>query len=418
MADGPPPTGGVSIKNNLNVKLNQLKMLKNKNEGEKFLIMTRADEKKDMSAVSPFLLKKVIQTVGGDVIKCIKLRNGTVLIQTKDTKQAEKIIKIINLNDNISVSVEEHNSLNEAKGIIYCPELQYISDEEFLSEMENQNVVELRRFKKKDGDNVRETGLYCLKFSLSKIPNEVYIGYQKYYVRQFIPLPLRCMNCLNFNHIAEKCKKEKMCNNCGEVYHLKNENEKCTKPEKCCNCKEAHNAFDKRCPKFLKEKEIKSIKIKENVDIKEAVKRYNQRFPFSTTFSKIGEINMKKNCGCKCNCNNNNNNNKPEIVKNLNQENLGKIKTNIEPTDFKFNSNISLNTQNTKTLENGNIVIAKNLSKKKKRELKKNITQINKKIKTLKNNNKTCLDSSFSSLDNFSDIPDDNDSTKYNTMEC
>ncbi|XP_055378123.1 uncharacterized protein LOC129609900 [Condylostylus longicornis] len=340
-----------------------------------------------MSSVSPFLLKKVIQNIAGDVLSCTKIRDGTVLVKTKNVVQAGKLIKLVKLSPEVNVLVEEHKTLNEVKGVFYSPDLQYVSDEEFLNEMKDQKIIEIKRFKRKTDNAFIETGLYCVKFSVTKLPNEIFIGYQRYSVRPFIPLPLRCMKCLNFNHLTENCKKEKMCSNCGELYHLI-DNEKCAKPEKCVNCKDSHNAFYKKCPRFLKEKEIKTIKIKENVDMKEAIRRYNMRFPFVRPLSEILN-NQKQVCRCKCSCNNkitdeDKISDKSKIVfgddmKKNEHENKIENKPIIQPIIQPINP--SANITKSITLENGNIILPKNLSKKQKREIKKQISK-NKKPKT------------------------------------
>ena len=55
---------------------------------EKFLIMERIDSFETFLSVSPFLIKKVIDSVvGGEVQQCKKLINKSILIQTKENIQ-------------------------------------------------------------------------------------------------------------------------------------------------------------------------------------------------------------------------------------------------------------------------------------------------------------------------------------------
>ena len=102
--------------------------------------MNRVDQGATLTTVSPFLLKKVIDTVAGEIDKCIKLRNGTVLLLTKNLQQAEKLVQLTSLNNNISISINEHNSLNQVKGVVFHHEFKYVSDDEILSNCKLQNV--------------------------------------------------------------------------------------------------------------------------------------------------------------------------------------------------------------------------------------------------------------------------------------
>lgn len=70
--------------------------------GEKFLVMERIDSADTLANVSPFLIKKVVDSVaGGEVIQCKKLLNGSILIQTKSFVQANKLIQLTSLSPEI-----------------------------------------------------------------------------------------------------------------------------------------------------------------------------------------------------------------------------------------------------------------------------------------------------------------------------
>ena len=62
------------------ILFDQTKSLLNIVQCQKYLIVARKDEGKDMSLVSPFLLITVVSSVVGEVDNCMKLRNGTVVI--------------------------------------------------------------------------------------------------------------------------------------------------------------------------------------------------------------------------------------------------------------------------------------------------------------------------------------------------
>jgi len=92
----------------------------------KYLIIARSDNNNDgsLAKVSPFTLKKIIDvTVGGVVEECKKLRDGNILIKTKNQTQTDKLLNLKMISGDIPVTVSEHRSLNTCKGVIYCPDL-------------------------------------------------------------------------------------------------------------------------------------------------------------------------------------------------------------------------------------------------------------------------------------------------------
>lgn len=150
-------------------------------DGPKYLIIKRVDSNNNNDAannaenrkentlvnVSPFLIKKVIDfTCGGEVEVCKKLRNGTILIKTKNFTQANKLIQLCSLNHNIKIEVTEHNSLNFVRGVIYSNDLRGISEEEILSELKNQKVYKVNKIMKRNDNTLIETGLIIVTLPL------------------------------------------------------------------------------------------------------------------------------------------------------------------------------------------------------------------------------------------------------------
>lgn len=274
-----------------------------------FLLISRIDVGKNMHTVSPFLLKKTIESVAGDIEKCSKLRDGTVLILAKNSKQAEKLKKINKLSTDINISVTKHQFLNNSKGVVFSHDLVYMTDEDILAELKDQNVIAIRRLKKKYNGIEKDSGLFIFTFSTSKIPLEIELGYEISEVRPYIPAPLKCLQCFQFGHSSSRCDKNKKCINCGDDYHTQ-DNEKCTRTVRCVNCKSMeHNSISKKCPVFIKENEIQHIKVKSNVNIKEAHKIYKERF--SSGFSFAAVLSPSKTCTCVCNCKEKLSTNKP-----------------------------------------------------------------------------------------------------------
>lgn len=254
--------------------------------GPKYLIMERINSENTLEKISPFLIQKVIDgTINGKLEMCKKIRNGKVLIKTKNINQAIKLLKLKSLSPDIQVKIEEHEKLNISKGVIYSTDLIYLTDKEIIDELKAQYITEIRRIKKVKDNIAKDTGLFILTFKLSKIPQYINVGYERISVRHYIPPPLRCRNCFHFEHHESECKKPKMCINCNQQYHLddKIEQQKCEKETQCTNCRSTtHTAISKICPVYQKQKEIMKIKVIENTDIKTAKKIYKERYPLET----------------------------------------------------------------------------------------------------------------------------------------
>ncbi|XP_017465556.1 PREDICTED: uncharacterized protein LOC108358628, partial [Rhagoletis zephyria] len=181
-----------------------------------------------------------------------------------------------------------------AQGVIYCNDLRGLQEDYILSELDTQNVIEVKKILKKSDYELIETGLIILTFETTNLPSEIRIGYEKVNVWPYIPLPLKCNNCLRYGHTAKICKAERTCANCASNYHLNDDmEEKCKNEEACINCIRQlqqptnHIATDKKCPIFLKQKEIQAIKTTLKKDYKGALAIYNERHqhnqqPYST----------------------------------------------------------------------------------------------------------------------------------------
>ena len=98
---------------------------------------------------------------------------------------------------------------------------------------------------------------------------EIKAGYLKISVQQYYPSPLRCFKCQKFGHYKSVCKRTATCALCGQAEH---DASPCGGPPKCVNCNGNHSAFDKSCPKWIKEAEIIKVKTTSNVSFPEARK--------------------------------------------------------------------------------------------------------------------------------------------------
>jgi hypothetical protein len=265
-----------------------------------FLICERKDANKDMSTISPFLIKKCLENAASGKLKSCRLtKNGDLIIECFNTKQAAKVIQLEELSSSIHVNISEHQHLNVSKGMIYTTFLKDLTDAEIIAELSEQGVTALKRFKNRDKISRKLTdsdnGLYLLTFNATKLPMEIHIGYYPTKIRPYIPNPLRCFKCFRFGHINQSCNDHEKCPNCCEDRHI-DKNEICNNTQKCANCSEAHNSFSKNCLKYQAEFAIQKIKVEMKIPLYQARIMYHRTHP-ERTYSDV-----MRTCKCKCSC--------------------------------------------------------------------------------------------------------------------
>ena len=218
--------------------------------------------------------KELVKYIKGIPRKVSELKNGSLLIEVATKDQANKIKQIKRLN-NVNVTVIPHSTLNYTKGTIRCKRFIDIPEETLIEEMKEENVIDIYKVKRKEQNELVSTGTMILTFDRCTLPTHINIGWKRYEVREYVPLPRRCYKCQGFNHSSRVCHaSEAICVNCGEPQHGK----ECHSPPHCFNCDEAHPASDKSCFYYKLEIEILSTKTKEKLSYGEAKRNVLKRF--------------------------------------------------------------------------------------------------------------------------------------------
>ena len=253
-------------------------------------VLVLSSEARKLSSLSPFQRKEGCDRLGR-VIRCEKLRDGGIEVEfltDKDAKQALSAteltytIKDGNTRRQITVpiSVTAHRTKNSSRGVIYCPDLEDVSEDDIADGLSAFGVVSARRIKSRRAGVLMPTHNIILTFNQLDLPREVPVGYVKVKVRQYIPNPMRCFKCLRFGHIRGNCDNPPTCSMCAGTDHTGDD---CTsQSRKCINCGDnqtPHTAFDPKCPSLLREKEMLAIKYTERVSFKEARDRVNASHP-------------------------------------------------------------------------------------------------------------------------------------------
>ena len=236
----------------------------------RFLVISSKEEDRQMSNISPFVIEKVLHGMVGVPKSIKKLRSGDLLVEYEKKKQIDTLLRLEKFHD-LKVKVSLHASLNTCKGVVRCPDLKGVSEQEILEEMREQGVINVRRIKIRRDGSLKDTNTFVFTFNTSILPKQLKVAFLRVSIDPYIPNPLRCYQCQVFGHHENKCKREEICANCGQPKHSADETD-CKRPPKCINCKEDHPANSRECQAWHTEKEILKIKYTRNISFPEARK--------------------------------------------------------------------------------------------------------------------------------------------------
>ena len=254
----------------------------------RFLLVKGTDDERPLCRLSPFAVNKAIVAIlGSDPFNIKKLRNGNILVEEDKEAQSNKLMKTTKLNltmDNaIPIEVQPHYSLNTKKGVIRCPDIKECTDEEILEGLKDEGVIKLDRITVFRDGNRKQTGTFILTFQSQTLPKYIRVGYYRVAVSQFIPNPVRCYKCQKFGHTKFNCRKNEVCNKCGQEDHT--DSQECKNKAKCVNCQGNHASNDKSCPKWKEEKDIQRIKAERGISYTEAKKQIDIFNSVKTTYA-------------------------------------------------------------------------------------------------------------------------------------
>ena len=223
--------------------------------------------------------------------RCEKLRDGGLEVEFRDEKDAENAMRATvftyTVRDaggkrqvRLSIHVSPHRTKNSSRGVIFCPDLADMEDEETATGLYESGVAGARRIRTKNGGALVPPHSIILAFDSADLPKEVHVGYEVLKVRPYVPSPMRCFRCLRFGHTRDYCKGKSTCGTCASVEHT---SDVCTaETPKCVNCDESqtpHSAFSPSCPALQKEKDILTIKTTRKIGFREARDLYNAAHP-------------------------------------------------------------------------------------------------------------------------------------------
>ena len=144
----------------------------------RFLVIESCNEEQPLTKLSPFIIEKVLISIAGSAKSVKKLRTGGLLVEV-EKPQHSKILLALKKFYNISAKCSAHSSLNSSRGIIRCPDLAGVQEEEIVSEHSSQGVIEARRICVYRDNVRRDTNTIILKFNTAILPKVLKIGYLK-----------------------------------------------------------------------------------------------------------------------------------------------------------------------------------------------------------------------------------------------
>ena len=250
-----------------------------------YTVKSRSDAK--LNKLNIFSVdKEVHRILNGEPRKIDSNTDGTITIEVATPEQGERLLKATKLL-NEEIIVEKHQRYNQSEGVIICEMLQNYSEEDILEGLKEKGVKKVFRFKKKIDKELKNTNALLLTFDSYELPDRLKLrpGYFVR-VRPYFPLPKRCFKCQKYGHVGKFCRnKISTCVDCGQDSHSE---EPCAGPTRCVNCGEEHPASSRNCDRYLLEKEIIAIKIKEKINFKEAREKALDKFirP-GTTFAAV-----------------------------------------------------------------------------------------------------------------------------------
>lgn len=226
-----------------------------------------SESEKALSKLLPFLVNKVFQIVIGSNFKAKKMSTGDLLIEIEMMKQSEALLAL-NMVSEYKVSVTPHCSLNSIRGVLSEDDLLDVSEEEIMEGLSSQGVIDVSRIKLRREGIEKPTKHVILTFNATTLPDSVKAGYLNCNVRPYIPNPRRCLQCQRFGHSSQTCRGKPTCGRCGGATpHL---SDPCAATFHCINCGGSHAAYSRACPSWKREKDIITLKIKENISYPEA----------------------------------------------------------------------------------------------------------------------------------------------------
>lgn len=231
----------------------------------KQILLTSKLSQTKLTSCNPHKIKMGLDHLCGEVKELEYLQSGSLLVTVKEDSQRQllenaTIYPILNIPINASIAWGRQFSY----GKIFAPQLSEETLEEILEILSPLKVVSVRKL---FNDPARShVPLYVLTF-LGTLPTTLKVGYISYNIEKYYPTPLQCRKCWRLRHATKNCRSKPSCGKCSSLHHTTSE---CDSTPFCINCKGDHPSSSHKCPAYLKERNICTIKTDLGISFPEA----------------------------------------------------------------------------------------------------------------------------------------------------
>lgn len=169
---------------------------------EKYIIISHAEPDKNLNKISCFGIDKALEMITSkeNILEVQRLRSGELLIISKNEKSTKAFLNAKTLGGLAPIKVQEHPYLNKSKGIVFSREFTDLNETEIKDGLQDQNVVDVYKIKRKLNGEFINTAGHILTFDTPYVPSSIKAGFLNLKVRIYIPNPLRCTICQRYGH--------------------------------------------------------------------------------------------------------------------------------------------------------------------------------------------------------------------------
>ncbi|XP_071641713.1 uncharacterized protein [Temnothorax longispinosus] len=197
-------------------------------------------------------------------------------LKFKNDEEANRCIERLNKEYKDKLQVYIDNRSRYCKGVI--ADWPYSIEELWENLVRKDNILQLEVMKKRIYNRemkkieIKETDNIIITIKGSKLPERfsIFEGFGSLKVRPYVEPVSQYFRCFKYGHFKNNCKSKDLCGRCGSTAHGP-----CDFGYKCVNCKGKHRATDRKCPIYVKNKEIKIAMAKNNATYTEAIKIIN-----------------------------------------------------------------------------------------------------------------------------------------------
>ncbi|XP_073730159.1 uncharacterized protein [Misgurnus anguillicaudatus] len=235
-------------------------------------LIIKFKEGNDVRDVGLIALTTGLKKACGEIEMAKVLRDGSLLVKCKDSGQREKIMKVQSICKKEIAEVRRFGERG-ARGVISGVALGE-NLEDIKKNIRGGTILGIKRLlANRDGEKVESTSV-LLEFREQRLPERIMVGFMSFYVREYIPPPIRCFKCQRYGHVAAICKGSQRCGKCGGNHEYGQCGDGAVR--KCCNCGGDHTAAYGGCPARKKAVVVQQVKTNKNLSYAEAVKEVDK----------------------------------------------------------------------------------------------------------------------------------------------